>query len=74
MVKRHFGKQQDLELSASQSVLHARLIALQSDSELERKWVKAKGRWSNQYRSQEWLDLADRQAKHLYDFLKRGET
>lgn len=31
----------------------------QSIEELERKWRKAEGRWSNQYWSAEWLDLAE---------------
>ena len=26
--------------------------------ELERKWVKARGRWSNAYWATEWIDLA----------------
>jgi hypothetical protein len=46
--------------------LHERLIALQSDEEIARKWVKAQGRWSNHYWAQEWLDVADRRAKHLF--------
>jgi hypothetical protein len=52
--------------------LHERLIALQSDEELERKWRKAEGRWSNRYWAQEWLDLADRQAQHMYEYLASG--
>jgi hypothetical protein len=45
--------------------LHARLIARQSDAELERKWEKARGRWSNRYWAQEWLDVAHREAEKL---------
>lgn len=43
--------------------LHKRLVAKQPDAELERKWAKAKGRWSNQYWAFEWLDVAERRAK-----------
>lgn len=45
--------------------LHERLMARQSDEELERKWRKAEGRWSNRYWAQEWLDLADRRAERM---------
>lgn len=48
--------------------LHKRLIALQSDEELERKWRKAQGRWSNRYWGQEELDVADREAKRMADY------
>jgi hypothetical protein len=48
--------------------LHARLIARQSDEELERKWNKAAGRWSNQFWAQEWLDVAHRRADKLVKF------
>lgn len=50
--------------------LHQRLIARQSDAELERKWEIARGRHSNQLWAQEWLDLADRRAKRLYHALQ----
>ena len=49
--------------------LHARLIARQSDAELERKWCKAEGRWSNRYWAQEWLDVAGRRAQRLWEGL-----
>ncbi len=52
--------------------LHERLVALQSDAELERKWRKAQGRWSNQYWAQEWLDVARRRAYRLWCFLGWG--
>lgn len=45
--------------------LHAALIALQPKAELERKWTKAQGRHSNQYWTQEWLDLASREGAEL---------
>jgi len=35
--------------------------------ELERKWLKAKGRHSNQFWCQEWLDLAYARAKLWYE-------
>lgn len=38
--------------------------------ELERKWNKSKGRHSNQFYTQEGLDLADRRAKELSTRLK----
>jgi len=53
--------------------LHRRLIARQTDAELERKWRKAEGRWSNQYWAQEWLDVADRRAQKMSDFFKSQE-
>lgn len=56
--------------TADDKNLHARLIARQSDAELERKWQIAQGRWSNQYWAQEWIDLAKRRAQRLYDALK----
>lgn len=46
--------------------LHERLIDKQSDEELEKKWQIAKGRHSNQYWAQEWLDVAHRRAERLY--------
>lgn len=46
-------------------VLHARLMARQSDAELDRKaekaWERRGGRWTR-----EELDAADRKAEHLY--------
>lgn len=33
--------------------------------ELERKWEKAKGRWSNRYWAVEWLDLAEVRGRQL---------
>lgn len=45
--------------------LHARLMARQPKAELERKWAKAQGRWSNRYWAQELLDLADREAEEM---------
>ena len=48
--------------------LHQRLIALQSDEELQRKAKKARER-ANLW-SQEELDAADREAKRLYESLK----
>lgn len=33
--------------------------------ELERKWRKAQGRWSNQYWSAEWLDLAEARSRQI---------
>lgn len=39
-------------------------------AELERKWLKAKGRHSNRFWCIEWLDLADHIAKKLIDRLK----
>ena len=33
--------------------------------ELERKWLKARGRWSNQYWSLEFIDLVSREADEL---------
>ena len=53
---------------AEDETLHKRLIVRQSDDELERKWRKAEGRWSNRYWAQEWLDFAVRQAKRLVDY------
>lgn len=50
--------------------LHARLIARQSDAELELKYERSKGRHDNQFWSQEWLDLAHRRAERLYDELR----
>ena len=54
--------------------LHKRLIARQSDEELERKWAKAEGRWSNRYWAQEWLDVAYRRAKRLAEYFVRADT
>jgi hypothetical protein len=51
--------------------LHARLIARQSDAELERKWKKAEGRWANRYWAQEWLDVADRKAEKCSAFFNK---
>lgn len=34
-------------------------------AELERKWNKAKGRWSNQFWAAEWLDLSSARAAEL---------
>ena len=50
--------------------LHERLIARQSDEELERKWAKAEGRHSNQFWTQEWLDVAKRRAKHIAEYFR----
>ena len=36
--------------------------------ELERKWKKSKGRHSNAYWSQEWIDLAMARAEELDKF------
>jgi hypothetical protein len=33
--------------------------------ELERKWVKARGRWSNRYWAAEWRDLAEARAQEM---------
>lgn len=50
--------------------LHERLVELQSDDELERKWVKAKGRHSNQFWAQELLDVARRRGARLAEAIK----
>lgn len=34
--------------------------------ELERKWSKARGRWSNHYWAAEWIDLARKRADELW--------
>ena len=34
--------------------------------ELERKWNKAKGRHSNRYWCQEWIDLSKARANEMY--------
>jgi hypothetical protein len=47
--------------------LHERLVALQSDKELERKAKKARER-ANLW-TQEELDAADREAKRLHEAL-----
>jgi hypothetical protein len=52
--------------------LHSRLIARQSDAELERKWKKAQGRHSNRFWTQECLDVAGREADRLILYFKRG--
>lgn len=41
--------------------------------ELERKWEKAKGRHSNAFWCDEWLDLAYARAKKWYEFLCEGK-
>ena len=48
--------------------LHERLIARQSDAELERKSAKSvrRGIWT-----QEEMDAADREAKRLHEFLNQ---
>lgn len=38
--------------------------------ELERKWNKAKGRHSNQFWCQEWIDLANARAKQIVSKMK----
>lgn len=43
-------------------------------AELERKWKKAKGRWSNQYWSAEWIDLAEKRADEMMEKLRRVES
>lgn len=52
--------------------LHSRLVARQSEAELERKWQKAKGRHSNHYWIQEWLDVIDRQAAKFISYFNSG--
>ena len=37
-------------------------------TELERKWNKAKGRHSNAFWCDEWLDLAAARAEEMYKF------
>ena len=56
---------------AENETLHKRLISRQTDEELERKWKKARGRWSNRFWAQEWLDVADREAQRLADYFAR---
>ena len=43
----------------------------QSIDELERKWNKVKGRHSNTFWEQEWIDLAMARAKRLSKLLKK---
>lgn len=39
-------------------------------AELERKWEKARGRYSNRYWIQEWLDLAQARGREFVKKLK----
>ena len=43
----------------------------QSLEELERKWLKAKGRHSNAFWSAEWLDLAHKRAEKLWKWFNK---
>lgn len=52
--------------------LHKRLIARQSDEELERKASKAVERRGKLW-SQEELDAADREAQRLYDYFHQDQ-
>jgi hypothetical protein len=44
----------------------------QSEEELERKWNKAQGRWTNRYWAQEWLDLAAHRATKLWTWMNKN--
>jgi hypothetical protein len=43
-------------------------------AELERKWAKARGRWSNRYWAAEWLDLAAVRADQMLKKLRSELT
>ncbi len=57
-------------LDAYDRSLHGRLMARLSEQELEHRWEIAKGRHSNQFWTQEWLDLAFRRGRRRAAELK----